>query len=138
MGGFPGCPVVKTLHFHCRGMSLTPGQGTKILHATQPKKKKRKKENKWGKWCFPQMVPSDWLSTSRGMKLDSYSIPHTKSISKHTEALKVKSKISLSPLYPRVPCQWIQLMPEQKIFFKKIKNFQKEKVKFTTCQQLFT
>ena len=27
---FPGCPVVKTLHFHCRGYSSIPGQGTKI------------------------------------------------------------------------------------------------------------
>ena len=33
---FPGSPVVKTLHFHCRGMSSIPGQGTKILHVTGP------------------------------------------------------------------------------------------------------
>jgi len=42
-------------------MSLTPGQGTKILHATQPKKKKKKKNGGNGvfhKWCqvigYPQ------------------------------------------------------------------------------------
>ena len=29
----PGSPVVKTLCFHCRGMGLIPGQGTKILNA---------------------------------------------------------------------------------------------------------
>ena len=37
-GDVPGGPVVKTLHFHCRGgalpgMGLIPGWGTKILHA---------------------------------------------------------------------------------------------------------
>ena len=32
---FSGSPVVKTLHSQCRGMGLIPGQGTKILHATQ-------------------------------------------------------------------------------------------------------
>ena len=32
---FPRGPVVKTLHFHCRGTGSIPGQGTKILHATQ-------------------------------------------------------------------------------------------------------
>ena len=30
-------PVVKTVHFHRRGMGLIPGQGTKILPAMQPK-----------------------------------------------------------------------------------------------------
>ena len=29
-GHFPGGPVVTTLHFHCRGHGLIPGQGTKI------------------------------------------------------------------------------------------------------------
>ena len=33
---FSGSPVVKTLHFHCRGMGSIPGQGTKILHVTGP------------------------------------------------------------------------------------------------------
>ena len=37
---FPGSPVVKTLHFHCRGMDLIPDQGTKIPHDTWPRKKK--------------------------------------------------------------------------------------------------
>ena len=41
---------------------------------------------------------------------------HAKSISKYTKVLNVKSKISLSLLYPQVPHQWIQLMPEQKIY----------------------
>ena len=62
------------------------------------------------------MVLSDWTSICRGMKLDSYFIPHAKSISKHTKVLNVKSKISLSLLYPRVPRQCIQLMSEQKIY----------------------
>jgi len=41
---FPGGPVVKTLHFHCRGHRfgpLFPGQGTKIPLASWHKKKKR-------------------------------------------------------------------------------------------------
>ena len=35
---FPGCPVVKTLHFHCwGGAGSIPGQGTKILHGQKTK-----------------------------------------------------------------------------------------------------
>ena len=30
---FPDGPVVKTLHFHCRGHDSIPGQGTEILQA---------------------------------------------------------------------------------------------------------
>ena len=30
---FPGDPVVKTPHFHCRGTGLIPCPGAKILHA---------------------------------------------------------------------------------------------------------
>ena len=42
---FSGHPVVKTLCFHCRGLGLIPGQGTKIPHATwhNPKEEKKKK-----------------------------------------------------------------------------------------------
>ena len=32
-GEFPGGPVVKTQHFHCRGMGSVPGWGTKIPYA---------------------------------------------------------------------------------------------------------
>jgi len=34
---FPGGPMVKTLHFHCRGYWFDPGWGTKIPHAMWPK-----------------------------------------------------------------------------------------------------
>ena len=33
--GFPRDPVVKALHFPCRYMGSTPGQGTKTPHDTQ-------------------------------------------------------------------------------------------------------
>ena len=35
MGKAPGGPVVRTLHFHCRGHGspIVPGWGTKIQHA---------------------------------------------------------------------------------------------------------
>ena len=36
LGEFPGGPVVKTPHLHCRGVGLIPGLGTKILQASQP------------------------------------------------------------------------------------------------------
>ena len=37
---FFGGPAAETSHFHCRGTGSTPGQGTKIPHATeQPRKK---------------------------------------------------------------------------------------------------
>ena len=35
LGDFPGGPVVKTLSFHCRELSLTPHQKTEIPHAVQ-------------------------------------------------------------------------------------------------------
>ena len=46
--GIPGGPVVRTQHFHCRGLRVIPGKGTKITQALQHgrKKKKKKKERK--------------------------------------------------------------------------------------------
>ena len=46
---FPGGPVVKTLHFQCRGTGSIPGPGTKILQAMQQgqKKKGKKKLTFW-------------------------------------------------------------------------------------------
>ena len=32
---FPGSPVAKTRHFHCRGYSSIPGQGTEIPYAAR-------------------------------------------------------------------------------------------------------
>ena len=37
---FPGSPVVRTWHFHCRGLELVPGQGTKMSWHSQKKKEK--------------------------------------------------------------------------------------------------
>ena len=42
---FPGGPVVKTLHFHCRGHEFDPGWRTKISQATQCGQKKKKEIN---------------------------------------------------------------------------------------------
>ena len=39
---FPGGPVVKTPHFHCRGVGSTPGRGAKIPHAARCCQKKKK------------------------------------------------------------------------------------------------
>ena len=33
LGEFPGCPVVKSLQFHRRGMGSVPNRGTKISYA---------------------------------------------------------------------------------------------------------
>ena len=38
---FPGCPMVKTLGFHCRGHGFTPSQNTACYVAQQKKKKKK-------------------------------------------------------------------------------------------------
>ena len=35
MKDFSGGPVVKTLHFHCRGHKFNPWSGSKVPHATQ-------------------------------------------------------------------------------------------------------
>ena len=50
---FPGGPVVKTLHFHCRGYEFDPGWRTKISQATQcgQKKKKKKTIKKINRYC---------------------------------------------------------------------------------------
>ena len=34
-GEFPGGPVVRTQHFHCRGLGSIPGRGTNIPQAVQ-------------------------------------------------------------------------------------------------------
>ena len=41
---FPGSPVVRTLHFHCRGTGWIPGWGTEILHVAWPGKKRTGKQ----------------------------------------------------------------------------------------------
>ena len=45
MKEFPGGPVVRTPHFHCRGPGSIPGQGTKILQATRHSQKTPKRWN---------------------------------------------------------------------------------------------
>ena len=44
--GFPGSPVVKTLHFSAAGMDLIPGQGTKIPHDMWHGQKNKKQSRK--------------------------------------------------------------------------------------------
>ena len=41
---FPGGPVVRTRHFHCRGWGSIPGWGTKIPHAGDAAKKIKQKK----------------------------------------------------------------------------------------------
>ena len=38
--GVPYWLLVRILSFHCRGLGLIPGQGTEMLQATRPKRKK--------------------------------------------------------------------------------------------------
>ena len=38
---FSGGPLIRSLHFHCHGLGLIPGQGSKI---PQPKKKKKERK----------------------------------------------------------------------------------------------
>lgn len=40
----PGCPVVETLGFQCRGLGRSPGWGTNISHAMLHGQKNRKKK----------------------------------------------------------------------------------------------
>ena len=50
---FPGGPVVKTLPSNAETEGLIPGQGTKILQALWPKKKKKKyQKHKKQKQCY--------------------------------------------------------------------------------------
>lgn len=46
MGGFPGCPVVNTLHMesNSRGMGFIPGQGIRIPHTRWCSQKVRSKQ----------------------------------------------------------------------------------------------
>ena len=43
---FPGSPVVGTPCFHCQGLGLIPGRGTKIPQAALCSQKKNKQTNK--------------------------------------------------------------------------------------------
>lgn len=43
MRDFPGCSMVKTLCFLCRGPGSSPGRGTKNPHAVLLRQKKKKK-----------------------------------------------------------------------------------------------
>ena len=47
LGVFPGGPVVKTSASSAGAASLIPGQGGKILHASQPKNQNMK----WKQYC---------------------------------------------------------------------------------------
>ena len=47
-GDFPGGPVVKTSPSNAGGAGSIPGQGAKIPHASQPKKKKKKNPKERG------------------------------------------------------------------------------------------
>ena len=49
----PDSPVLRTQHFHCRGLGSTPGQGTKILEATQ---RSQEKENKNSLYLDPCLI----------------------------------------------------------------------------------
>ena len=46
MGDFSGGPVVKTLHFHCRGAQVRPLVGQLRSHQEKKKKKERKEGRK--------------------------------------------------------------------------------------------
>ena len=41
-GEFPGGPVVRTQHFHYRGLGSIPGRGIKLRGAAKERKKERK------------------------------------------------------------------------------------------------
>ena len=43
---FPGGPLVKNLPYNARDTSSTPGQGTKILHASAPHRRSRATKKK--------------------------------------------------------------------------------------------
>ena len=61
-------PVVKTLHFQCRGTSLILGWGTKIPHAHAA----QKRQNRRKKSCF--ILPKIFKENSEeNIKLDTYS-----------------------------------------------------------------
>ena len=55
---FSGGPLIRSLHFHCHGLGLIPGQGSKI---PQPKRKKRKEFIKEVAPIYFFFQP--WLST---------------------------------------------------------------------------
>ena len=41
-GDFPGSPVVKYAHFHCRGEGVIPGWGTKISNVMRYSHQRKK------------------------------------------------------------------------------------------------
>lgn len=60
----PGCPVVETLGFQCRGLGRSPGWGTNISHAMLHGQKNRKKKKSINsKYKGPGKFLSRYLST---------------------------------------------------------------------------
>ena len=66
---FPNGLVIKDSGFHCRGVGVIPGQGTKISHASVPKKKKR--------W-YIQRVKGEEVKTLMGTELQRCARQHTR------------------------------------------------------------
>ena len=60
---FTGCPMVKTLCFHCKQQGLTPGWGNKIPHATRCSQKEQKKQNKKPRQILTRLVYHIHFST---------------------------------------------------------------------------
>ena len=58
---FPNGLVIKDSGFHCRGVGVIPGQGTKISHASVQKKKKKR-------W-YIQRVKGEEVNTLMGTEL---------------------------------------------------------------------
>ena len=82
---FLGSPVIKSLHFKCRGHSFNPWLGTKIPHDPWPKKKKKKRyksmnlykckvvellrEGKRLIFFFSRILWNNWMMTKSRLKI---------------------------------------------------------------------
>ena len=99
----PGSPMIKTLHFHCRGMGSIPGGGTKIPHAMKHGQKTKTK--KWAKDLniflqddtktdnrFPKIILS--ITTTKQMQIKN----HNK-IPLHIQKIPWRRKWQLTPVF---------------------------------------
>ena len=83
---FLGSPVIKSLHFKCRGHSFNPWLGTKTPHDPWPQKKKKKDTHLWiytnVKWrnysaregkrlifFFSRILWNNWMMTESHLKI---------------------------------------------------------------------
>ena len=97
---FPDSPVVRTQRFHCRGLGSTPGQGPKILEATE---RSQEKKNKNSLHLDPCLTTGGMISTKSRAEWGTPAAPplHSEARTACTETISGPTSSDICPdFYP--------------------------------------